>query len=90
MWSCGVRHLRLAREAGVQVLPKHHLLVHMLLKTRLYGSPKYYATLLDESLNRQLASRARSTYAAAWERRIFWSMDLIMALGYGLRVRRGL
>ena len=90
MWSCGVRHLRLAREAGVQVLPKHHLFAHVLLKTRLYGNPKYYATFLDESLNRQLASVARSAYAAVWERRIFWSMDLIMALGHGLRVQRGL
>ena len=87
MWSRGVRHLRLAREAGVQELPKHHLFVHLLFRTRIYRNPKYYATFLDESLNRQLAAVARSAYAAVWERRIFWSMDLI---GHGLQRPRGL
>ena len=88
MWASGVRHVRLAWAGGVPEIPKHHLFLHLLYKTPLHGNPRYYATLTDESVNRQLAGVARSAYAAVWERRILFNMDLILDPAHGLHRRR--
>ena len=71
LFALGMRHLRLAKAAGVELSPKHHLFIHMLRRTPKAGNPRTYSTFLDESLNKVLASVCRAAYASVWERRVF-------------------
>ena len=67
----GLCHLRCARASGVPFGPKHHLFLHLLNKIPVAGNPVTYHTFLDESLNRTLATIAKSANYAVWEDRIF-------------------
>ena len=71
LFTLGMRHLRLAKAAGVELSPKHHLFIHLLRNTWRAGNPRTYTTFLDESLNKVLASVCRAAYASVWERRVF-------------------
>jgi hypothetical protein len=47
--------------------PKHHLLFHLLQKSDFHGNPSYYATWLDESLNKTLKSACKNACSAIFE-----------------------
>ena len=81
LFTLGMRHLRLAKAAGVELSPKHHLFVHMLRRTPMAGNPRTYTPFLDESLNRVLASVCRAAYAAVWERRVFTNFSHLQGRG---------
>ena len=73
MFGLGVMHCRAAAAAGVHLVPKHHLFIHVLQRTPVNGSPGIASCWMDESLNKQLAAMAGSAHALVWERRIFTS-----------------
>ena len=49
--NLAIRHNQLARVAGVVMLPKHHIFIHLTIFIKHTGNPKYFANFLDESLN---------------------------------------
>ena len=51
-----LRHLTLCKAANIDMVPKHHMWVHMTLRLRFYGNARAWATFLDESLNLLLAN----------------------------------
>ena len=58
-----LRHVTLCGQAGMRLLPKHHLLVHAVQRMQHQGNPKAYTTYHDEHLNGMLANMARSAHA---------------------------
>ena len=60
----------LCKRAGVRMLPKNHLVLHIGQRAQRQGNPRLHATWKDESLNRQLASIGRSAHRHVWELRI--------------------
>ena len=62
-----VRHTSLAHAAGVRLLPKHHMMVHMALRMHLHGSPRWYTTFHDEAVNGMVATIGRSTHRWTFE-----------------------
>ena len=83
LFALGMRHLRLAKAAGVELSPKHHLFIHMLRRTPKAGNPRTYSTFLDESLNEVLVSVCKAAYATVWELRGFTNFAHLR--GHGLR-----
>ena len=69
--ECGKRHLLLLEEAGVPYTPKHHLFLHMTVRTARKGNPRFYATFLDESLNGKIAKICRSCHRSKIQGRVF-------------------
>ena len=59
--------------AGAQLgmVPKMHMMLHLVERCRTHGNPAYYSTFLDESLNRTLRDIARAAHATTWAARIF-------------------
>ena len=57
--------------AGVPLVPKMHLLFHMVERAQTQGNPRFYATFLDESLNRTLRDLVRTSHRNVWVQRIF-------------------
>ena len=57
--------------AGVPLVPKMHLLFHMVERAQTQGNPRFYGTFLDESLNRTLRDLVRTSHRNVWVQRIF-------------------
>ena len=64
-------HIELAKQARVDVRPKHHLWRHMTARVPALGNPRMYATFHDESINRMLAEMAFACHRMTFERRLF-------------------
>ena len=77
MLSLGLRHIRLADAAGITLLPKHHLAIHMLREVPRTGNPRDVATYFDESLNGILATLGARAHARVWEHRVFAMFEAI-------------
>jgi hypothetical protein len=59
-------------------IPKHHLLFHLLYKSRFQGNPTQYATWLDESLNKTLKAACKNASVATFESGVLLRMrDLL-------------
>ena len=65
------RHLELCRRAGVYMMPKFHLWVHITEDMALKGNPRHYATYCDDSLNRDFARIEQYCHRETSERRLF-------------------
>ena len=72
-----VRHCTLMQHCDVDLLPKHHLWIHMCLQMPLCGNPRQYATFLDESLNSVLAAICQSSHRLTWEKSVFERIRLM-------------
>ncbi len=55
MFDLYLRHMRLATAAGVHIIPKHHLALHLWDRAAVTGNPKEFANWYDEHLNATLA-----------------------------------
>ena len=62
-------HLLAVKGAGLSCLPKHHLAVHLTLRMSEMGNARADSTFLDESVNGDMASIARSNHFLTWQRR---------------------
>ena len=56
MFDLYLRHMRLATAAGVHIIPKHHLALHLWDRAAVTGNPKEFAIWYDEHLNATLAA----------------------------------
>ena len=70
MYDCITRLTKLWVETGLPVRPKLHMLMHLVDRVPHQGNPAYYATWVDEGLNKLLASLGRQAHRSVWEARI--------------------
>ena len=77
MISLAVQHNQLAAMAGVPMLPKHHIFIHLTPYILYTGNPKYFSNFLDEGLNATIKSIAQCAHRLTWERSIFVHVRLI-------------
>jgi hypothetical protein len=70
MFDAVKRHVNMACKAGVDCKPKHHQLVHLVDRTMKHGSPSWYSTFEDESLNRVLKKVGEAAHRSVWEIRV--------------------
>lgn len=70
MFDLYLRHMRLATAAGVHIIPKHHLALHLWDRAAVTGNPKEFANWYDEHLNATLAAVAKAAYPTVYERRV--------------------
>lgn len=64
-----VRHCQLAEVAGVHIIPKHHLFIHVTELIAVKGNPRHYSTFLDESINGEIASICAALHRSTFERK---------------------
>jgi hypothetical protein len=81
LFDLSVRHVRLMQRLGYHLLPKHHLWIHMNIRSRILGNPRSYGTFLDESANGQMAQIAQSNHRIAWARKTYWKFRARFAGG---------
>ena len=62
-------------------VPKYHLFLHLLIRSREMGDPWYYSTWLDESLNETLKQILRHSSDATFERAAFFRMEHVLKRG---------
>jgi hypothetical protein len=67
------RHLSLIRDLGV-FTPKHHLMLHMILRAPFFGNPWSHHTFLDESLNKQLKAVCRLCHQLTFDSTVLIKM----------------
>ena len=72
-----VRHNTILLSAGYELLPKHHLWVHMNLRLEWCGHPRTYSCWVDESLNSVLSACCQSSHKLTWEASVFDRIRLI-------------
>ena len=82
--ACYSRHIALIVPFE-SFVPKHHLVFHLLLKSSFHGNPCYYATWLDESLNKVLKSACKNACAATFEGSVLLRMKELLKDGPGLK-----
>lgn len=71
MYDAVKRHVSLSQKAGVPLKPKHHLLLHLVERTKRHGNPGFYATFADEGMNRVLKKVGQAAHRSVWEARVF-------------------
>lgn len=76
MFDLYLRHMRLATAAGVHIIPKHHLALHLWDRAAVTGNPKEFANWYDEHLNATLAAVAKAAYPTVYERRVLSHFSL--------------
>ena len=77
-------HCDAALAAGVHMIPKHHLWIHMTRRICSKGNPRFYSTFLDESLNAVLSDIAASNHRRTFERKTFQKFALATKEGHWL------
>ena len=65
--------------AKIKMVPKVHLLFHMVERAQHRGNSRFYGTFLDESLNKTLRDLVRVAHPNIWEQRIFQRFRLVEA-----------
>ena len=70
MFDFYLRHMRLATAAGVHIIPKHHLALHLWDRAAVISNPKEFAKWCDEHLNATLAALEKAAYPTVYERRV--------------------
>ena len=83
------RHVVLARRLSYNLIPKHHLMFHLLARAASQGNPRFYSTWLDESLNRDLKLVLRNVSQCAFERLALAKMMLKLSAPSAQKRRRG-
>ena len=62
-----VRFGTLFERANGHVIPKFHLMLHLIARVTRNGNPRFYTTYKDESLNGVVARIAKSCHRRSWE-----------------------
>ena len=76
-----VRFCRLTNHIEGSLIPKRHLVVHMLQQLPSQGNPRQYANWLDESLNKTLRACCRQLSQATFESALLVNMEEILRAG---------
>ena len=73
----------ISARAGVPVLPKAHLMYHLLQRSLTKGNPRMYTTYVDESYNGVIARVCRSVHRKGWALAVYRKLDMMQAMGVG-------
>ena len=72
------KHLHLVAEWKLPLLPKHHLMVRLIIRQLTQGNALGYAVFLDESLNKCLKNTLKWCKQQAFETLAFPKMDHVL------------
>ena len=73
------------------LLPKRHIMLHMLLRTAWFGNPNLYATWLSESLNKLLKKSCRNASQGTFDSQVLLRMyDLLRPASQRSTLKRAL
>ena len=61
-----MRFASMYERAGGNLVQKHHLMVHCVRDTSIFGNPRFYTTYRSESFNGVLAKIARNCYSSSF------------------------
>jgi hypothetical protein len=70
------QHLLAMKKIGAHEYPKHHLFVHLTLRSLHIGNPRSYGTFSDESANGDMAKIAGSNHRSTWVVKSYWKYSL--------------
>jgi hypothetical protein len=65
--------------------PKYHLMFHLLYQSRFHGNPTYYATWLDESLNKTLKAACKHASHMTFEGSVLLKMRELLRDNRGFK-----
>jgi hypothetical protein len=74
-------HVTLFHRAGGNLIPKHHMMFHLIIDTARLGAPSLHATFRDESLNGVIAAIARSCHRNHFSEAVHFKFAALQALG---------
>ena len=81
LFSAYASHVRCFKLAGAELRPKAHAMLHCIQNTRLLGSPRFYHTYRDESMNRVVATIAAASHRALFALSVFMKFSIMQELG---------
>ena len=71
------RHM-LLMEPFEELVPKHHVIYHLLFKAAFLGNPRAYATWTDEALNKLLKMACRQTSQSTFDQAVLCRMSELL------------
>ena len=74
------RFILLCSRAGVPLLPKGHLMFHLVAQASLRGNPRCYSTYIDESYNGAIAKVCRSVHRRNWAMAVYRKLEMLESL----------
>ena len=77
-WDAYLRFLDLTQGYEDQLIPKRHLVLHMLRRLDHFGNPRFYAEWYDESLNKTLKGCCRKVSQATFELSVLGGMNQVL------------
>ena len=63
--------------AGLALLPKCHMMYHMIQRAVRKGNPRMYSTYIDESLNGVIARVCRSVHRRGWALEVYRKLAMM-------------
>ena len=76
-------HVRCFKLAGAELKPKAHAMLHCIQRSKVLGSPRFYHTYRDESMNRIIANIAVASHRALFAVSVFMKFAVMQQLGLG-------
>ena len=70
----------LCKEAGMHLMPKSHMMYHLLQRAIRKGNPRMYSTYIDESLNGQIARICRFVHRRNWALSLYEKLAMMDSL----------
>ncbi|CAE7761127.1 unnamed protein product [Symbiodinium sp. CCMP2456] len=84
--ACGLlfdkynRFICLSARAEVPLMPKCHMMYHMIQRAVHKGNPRMYSTYIDESLNGDIARVCRSVHRRGWALAVYRKLSMLEQL----------
>ena len=75
-----VRHMALMVPFDC-LIPKHHIMYHLLVKSGFQGNPAVYATWLDEALNKSLKQACKNASSATFYESVLLKLREMLKAG---------
>ena len=76
-----LRHVQFYKMAGGDLIPKHHMMIHMILSSSVLGHPTLYTTYRDESFNGVIARIARACHRNSFGLEVHRKLNVLQELG---------
>lgn len=74
-------HCSFLKRAGADLKPKHHIMLHCIQRCGHLGSPKWYHTYRDESLNGIIGTIAAASHRTTFSSSVFSKFGVMQQLG---------
>ncbi|CAE7238530.1 unnamed protein product [Symbiodinium sp. CCMP2592] len=74
------RFIVLCSRAGVPLLPKGHLMFHLVAQASVRGNPRCYSTYIDESYNGAIAKVCRSVHRRNWALAVYRKLEMLESM----------